>query len=487
MDPRPGPLILPGRSGQQVRPSSYHRNVLVSATPYGSTNGQVVTTPLPTVLLAEELRVLRASPWALLAHFSGEPRGFWGRGSGWVAHGGVAVDLRAEGEDRFGEARRWIASLADCGDGDVRMFGGFTFSERSSVAPHWAAFPAARFQVPRIELRSDGETFRLIAREALPPGGDEGTVRQRLRRTLAALERKLAEGVPEPVANGHPTQGTGAGGEARSRWVATVQKALVEIEGGNLRKVVLARSEKVRRSGLVDSLEATRRLFAPRSQARVFLFEPEAGRAFLGASPETLARVHGGEAQATAVAGSIQRGDSPDEDARLADLLLDSEKDLREQGFVVREMVARLAAIGGTVKADPTPHVLTLPGIHHLESRVRAELPDTVTALDLIERLHPTPAVCGQPNAGAFEFIEREEGLDRGWYGAPVGWLDAHGNGVTAPALRCALLEGSEVHFFAGAGIVSGSDPQREWEETRLKLETARAALGSVLNGPVQP
>ena len=430
------------------------------------------------MLVSEELRVLRASPWALLDHFAGEARGFWGRGSGWVAHGGLALDLVAGGIERFAEVRGWLDGLSEFGNGDVRMFGGFSFSSVPSEQARWKAFPGARFQVPRFEVRADGETFRVIGRALVEGNRTAQAVREDLRTELAQLEQVLAS-PPPPL-----PKAAGAGPnpvdlEERRLWMGAVRKGLDEIAAGRLRKVVLARSESTSRAGLLDPLSAVRRLFAPQSSARVFLFEPEPGQTFLGASPETLARVHGGEAHATAVAGSIRRGDTPEEDAGLKVALLGSEKDLREQDFVVREIVARLSGIGGRVRQDPEPHVLTLPGIHHLETRVSAGLPDSVTALDLIERLHPTPAVCGQPNDRAFRFIEDEEGLDRGWYGAPVGWLDAAGNGVTAPALRCALMSGIEVHFFAGAGIVEGSDPAKEWDETRLKLQTARAALGS--------
>ncbi|MEZ4417609.1 MAG: isochorismate synthase [Gemmatimonadota bacterium] len=434
------------------------------------------------ILVSESLRVVRASPWALLSRFSGRPRGFWGRGGGWVAHGGLAWDWTCAEPSRVGRLRTALRALgADdpVGDQDLRLFGGFSFSRHGASDPRWSAFPSARFQVPQVELRTDGEAYRLIARARLTAGQDERPVRAGLRDELAALEAALAdEPAASPCASAPVAWSAAPETQASfAAWTRNVRMALEAIQGGRFRKVVLARSVSVDPYRGVDALTATRRLYAPGSEARVFLFEPEPGRALLGASPETLARVHDGEAHATAVAGSIARGadDTADREARAR--LSASDKDLREHGFVVRDMIERLQALGADVSADGEPHILTLPNIHHLETRIRARLPERVSVLDLIERLHPTPAVCGQPRDAALEFIENQEGFDRGWYGAPVGWLDLRGNGVTAPALRCALLERGRCHLFAGAGIVEGSDPTREWEETQLKLETAGRAL----------
>jgi isochorismate synthase EntC len=121
--------------------------------------------------------------------------------------------------------------------------------------------------------------------------------------------------------------------------------------------------------------------------------------------------------------------------------------------------------------------VLTLSGIQHLETAIHAELRERTDVLELLELLHPTPAVCGQPRDAAYGFLEQEEGFARGWYGGPVGWMDTHGNGVFAPALRCGLVERDAWHLFAGAGIVRGSDPDREWDEIHLKLDTVVRAL----------
>ena len=140
-------------------------------------------------------------------------------------------------------------------------------------------------------------------------------------------------------------------------------------------------------------------------------------------------------------------------------------------------MVARLTPFTGTVDAQPEPHVLTLARIQHLESEIRARVPDGTGVLDVLAALHPTPAVCGLPRDAALSLLSRQEPFERGWYAGPVGWFDGEGNGVFAPALRCAVARGSRWRLFAGAGIVAGSDPALEWDETGMKFEPVLRSL----------
>ena len=190
-----------------------------------------------------------------------------------------------------------------------------------------------------------------------------------------------------------------------------------------------------------------------------------------------MATLHGRSFHATAVAGSIRRGDSPEEQAALAARLLASEKDRAEQRIALDDMLARLARVARDVVVDEVPHVLTLARIQHLETRIRARIPPGVDLLDLVALLHPTPAVCGLPRDAALRLLAAEEPFRRGWYAGPVGWFDDGGNGVFAPALRTGVCRDRRWRLFAGAGIVEGSVPALEWEETGMKFEPMSRAL----------
>jgi isochorismate synthase len=241
--------------------------------------------------------------------------------------------------------------------------------------------------------------------------------------------------------------------------------------------VVLARFVDAELDSPVDPLAALSFLRADNVRAHVFHFELSPGRVFLGAAPEILAKLRGGRFEATAVAGSMPRAREREEDEALALRLLRSEKNLAEHGLTLEEMLEGLEGRLVGMGVDPEPRVLRLAGIQHLETVIRGSAAAGEDILSLVEALHPTPAVCGRPRAEALRVLAEEEPFDRGWFAGPVGWFDASGEGNFVPALRSAVGEGRDWRLFAGAGIVTGSEADEEWQETELKLEPALRAL----------
>ena len=265
----------------------------------------------------------------------------------------------------------------------------------------------------------------------------------------------------------------------RAGWDAAVRNALVAISEGRISKVVLARTLDVITESRLDPIEVVHHLWQDNRGSHVFYFEPEHGCALAGAAPETLTTVSGGRFHATAVAGTVARGETPGEQKQFANRLLASEKEGVEHRIALEDMVARLGPLAHEIHAQPEPHVLTLARLQHLETEIRARLPERISALTVLEALHPTPAVCGLPRDAALEFLSEEEPFERGWYAGPVGWFDLDGNGVFVPALRCAVVRDLRWRLFAGAGIVEGSDPGLEWDETSIKFEPMLRALAA--------
>ena len=200
---------------------------------------------------------------------------------------------------------------------------------------------------------------------------------------------------------------------------------------------------------------------------------------FLGASPERLVRLRHSNVRATCLAGSIARGATPEQDRQLGEDLLASDKDRAEHAFVVRAICDELVELcDGRISTGPLS-LMKLRNIQHLFTPIVGRVESGRNILDLVERLHPTPAMGGTPREPALEMIRRYEGMDRGWYAAPVGWMDARGEGEFAVAIRSALLRGSAAALFAGCGIVVGSDPEREYAESCLKLRPMLSVLGA--------
>jgi isochorismate synthase len=201
---------------------------------------------------------------------------------------------------------------------------------------------------------------------------------------------------------------------------------------------------------------------------------------FAGASPERLVRIDGREVRASGLAGSAPRGKTADEDAAIAAALLANAKEREEHAMVRRALLADLAELCDDVVAPAEPSLFTLPHVHHLHTALSARLRAGHSLLDLVARLHPTPAVGGAPRDAALQFIREHEGLDRGWYAAPIGWI-GRDHGELAVALRSALVRGREAWLFAGSGVVADSDPAREYAETMLKLRPMELALVAAL------
>ena len=449
-------------------------------------------------VLAVTAPAARADPMRFLRRAGGGPRGFWARSDGWIAHSGALATVAAEGIHPGGpfsgietDALDLIAPGSMRGVGDapaVRFFGGFAFRPEYASEEIWAGFPPALFHIPALELQSvSGEDPVLTVRVLVDPESDgaESTL-TRLLTHAGRLSREIAE----PVEDGPGDSGGSVAGSLppvpftrseseRSGWDAAVRGALVAIDEGRFSKVVLARTLDVITASRLDPIEVVHHLWMENGGSHVFYFEPEDGCALLGAAPETVTTLSGGQFHATAVAGTVARGETPREQKQLAEQLLASEKEGVEQRIALDDMIARLGPLAEEISAQPEPHVLTLARLQHLETEIRARLTEGTSALMALEALHPTPAVCGLPRDAALEFLEKEELFERGWYAGPVGWFDLDGNGVFVPALRCAVVRDLRWRLFAGAGIVLGSDPALEWDETSIKFEPMMRALAA--------
>lgn len=269
-------------------------------------------------------------------------------------------------------------------------------------------------------------------------------------------------------------------------YMAAVEEATRRIRGGQLRKVVLARSIVVAADRALDAKQLLWRLRAVDPDCYVFA-SPElaldAGDLLptgdlVGASPELLVRKEGSDVAATPLAGSAPRFGDPDEDRASAERLFASAKDREEHELVVRDVATALEPLCDELAYPREPELLRTANVWHLATPFHGRLDPVVrSALDLVAALHPTPAVCGTPREAASGVLSELEPIDRGCYAGPVGWVDADGDGEWAIALRCAEITGTTARVFAGAGIVADSRPEQELDETERKFRALLDAL----------
>ncbi|HVL05284.1 MAG TPA: isochorismate synthase [Acidimicrobiales bacterium] len=293
-------------------------------------------------------------------------------------------------------------------------------------------------------------------------------------RTAGGLSWVTEVGPADDDAEGWPaTRLRARGNGARAAWISAVEEALARIGAGRLAKVVLAREVTVDLRRPLDVATVVGKL--RREQPSCFTY---AAGPYVGASPELLARRRGLDVVSRPMAGTVAQGSSAAADRRLVQAMAESAKEQNEHRLVVDDVRAKLSLISDHAPEGRGPEVVRLPTVAHLATTVGCRLRDPATsALDVAALLHPTPAVAGVPGSAAMAAIAELEGFDRGLYAGPVGWVDARGDGDFAVALRSATLDGTRARLVAGAGIVAGSDPAAEWDETEAKLAAMRSAL----------
>ena len=390
---------------------------------------------------------------------------------------GVAAQITAEGPNRFenvATAWRKISAAAvapDPGACPVRApvsLGGFSFSAGDGATGNgresaWGDFPEALLTVPRLLFVSQDDSSWLIASAISGEQSGPQSAADELTTVLARAEAGR-DGASAPATL------TLSEAITASEWKRAVASIIGEIESTELRKLVLARHVHANSDRPLQIGAALRRLRSRYQRCTTFAFA-RGESCFIGATPERLVRLDDRTVRIDCLAGTAARGASKAEDAALGKALLADEKERSEHALVVEALRESLAPISTALSIPERPRLLAMANVQHLHTPVEATLAADEDVLGLAARLHPTPAAGGVPQRMACDLIGSYEPFDRGWYAGPVGWTDVRGDGEFVVAIRSALLRGRDAHLYAGCGIVAGSDPGREYEESRMKLE----------------
>lgn len=394
----------------------------------------------------------------------------WLRGRDGIVAWGEAARFEPTGASRITGARRWWRSVAGAAsvDDEVDLPGSglvalvsFTFADDPAQR--------SRVVVPRVVVGRRGRRAWLTT---IAP-------------TEVMPDDPLGDGVFDP-AHGPLAPRTTATDEPQVRIVHDpaagpafedrVRAAVTRIRAGELDKVVLARALTAVADAPLDSRAALTRL--ARAYPTCWTFQVDG---LFGATPELLVRLERGLVTSRVLAGTIRRTGDDTTDHALAGALARSGKDLEEHEYAVRSVAEALVGHCSSMNVPESPFVLHLPNVMHLATDVTGVAARGSDILGLAHSLHPSAAVCGTPRARAQQVIADLEGMDRGRYAGPVGWIGANGDGMLGIALRCAQLDpvaGRELRVFAGCGIVAGSDPAAELAESQAKMRPILDALG---------
>jgi menaquinone-specific isochorismate synthase len=379
------------------------------------------------------------------------------RGDGVVGWGAAAV-CRTTGADRFADAKQWwsehvrtavVRDEVDRPGTGMVCFGSFAFAD----APGDSVLVVPEVVVGR---RGGATWLTTIGVGAIP--------------SFPVVTATDAPAAPRGIAFAD-------GALSGTEWETVVAEAVQRINGGGLEKVVLARDLLATAEDDIDVRWPLRRL--AESYPMCWTFHVDG---LFGATPEMLVRRERGLVTSRVLAGTIRRTGDDARDLALAATLARSSKDLEEHEYAVRSVADALAPHCSSMNVPESPFVLHLPNVMHLATDVAGVMHDTAdplgTSLDLAESLHPSAAVGGTPTEVATALITEIEGMDRGRYAGPVGWMDATGDGEWGLALRSAEVAGRRVRLFAGCGIVADSEPGAELAEAQAKFVPVRDSLG---------
>lgn len=418
--------------------------------------------------------------------YAGE-RFFWKEPSEALIFAGLGICMQIQSEQAAGRffhvEKKWqeaVGNLHKIGAREIRgtgpiMFGGFSFDPLKKQSDLWLKYSHARLHIPEFLLTKNGNKTYLTT-NILCMKHDDLSLADRITAKRNAILSSFSEEQNKPAVN-HIVARQEIGKE---EWLQTVQVLVEELKNSReLKKVVMARELLVTAKDEIAPETVLENLLKEQPDSYTFAFEAD-DSCFIGASPERLVKKEGSTLYSAGVAGSTARGKTAEEEKLLGDKLLADEKNLIEHQYVVDMIRSAMEQVCSELHIPERPVLMKMRDIQHLYTPVTGKVRDGRSLLKMVELLHPTPALGGFPKRGAVEKIREIERMDRGFYGAPIGWIDEHGNGEFAVAIRSGLVRGRKAHLFAGCGIVKDSDAESEFIETRIKFRPMLSALGGL-------
>jgi menaquinone-specific isochorismate synthase len=399
-----------------------------------------------------------------------------------IAAIGAVTSSEVEGGERFSQTQTFINSCLEAltltgatvlPNSAPRFFCSFTFFEQN--AGNHTRFSAATVFLPRWQVLRQRDRCVAIANLFINEKSDLTALTDSICQQFQTIQ--LAKygifNLPDSIR------------QKLNQWEIidtnsfkpAVDSALDLIAKNKLSKLVIADAVDVISQLPFQWIQSLQHLRQRHPDCYVFSTSSGRGQSFIGASPERLMRIDQHLLSTDALAGSAARGKTVGEDVALAKRLLNSEKEQREHQVVVDFIQKRLAHFGMVPRLASAPRLLKLSNIQHLHTPIQARMPRHLQPLTVLAELHPTPAVAGMPRAIACEQIRYLEAFERSLYAAPLGWIDTEGNAEFIVGIRSAAIQGCHARLYAGAGIVAGSNPDRELAEVRLKLQTLLQAL----------
>ncbi|QFF99783.1 isochorismate synthase [Psychrobacillus glaciei] len=368
-------------------------------------------------------------------------------------------------------------SLKEKADVSPILFGGFSFDPFNRISSEWDTFPSAFFTLSTFQLVIRNEQAFVSIHLITDEENSMDTFEQlRIERDALIHTSQVKE-----LKNHAKSKLVEREDRLKEKYLQAVEDVTKRIQENEVKKVVIGRSLKLTFDDVFSSASVLYNTSIEQPESYLFGLERD-DKLFFGATPERLVKVEHGEALSAGIAGSIKRGETSIEDRQLGESLLADPKNLAEHKYVVDMINKVFEQYCDEVKVPSRPKLLKIRDIQHLHTPIQGQLKNSASLFQLVEALHPTPAMGGEPREEAVAIIRESEQMNRGYYAAPIGWIDTEGDGEFAVGIRSALLENEHAYLYAGGGIVAESSSLEEFEETRVKFRPMLRTLGGNMN-----
>ncbi|MBE9036398.1 isochorismate synthase [aff. Roholtiella sp. LEGE 12411] len=467
--------VLPCRSNSFVEHKDLYQFLLAVQEKCLKNNSRQIVSISQEIDLVDPLVVLNKLTQVNEINFYFEHKG---KGEA-IAAIDTVTKLQIDGIDRFTKAEYFIKSclknIINFGNANQPFSGPhffcyFSFFDQNTEADY--PFPSATVFLPRWQVAVKNQRCILVTNTIINGGVNIQRVLQTVRGKIQFLQ-SLED---YPKTDYFPAKFRQKSVTNATQFKRSVSSVLEKIHSSHLSKIVLADTLDVKSSSNFNLFKSLNNLRQIHPNCYIFSTSNGKGQNFIGASPERLISINNQQLITDALAGSAPRGKTPAEDAANANRLLNSEKERHEHLLVIDFITQRLSQLG-VLPQVLAPRLRQLSNIQHLWTPISAIVPDNVHPLKIVAQLHPTPAVAGAARDVACAEIRRYESFERGLYAAPLGWIDSEGNCEFIVGIRSALIDGDRARLYAGAGIVAGSDPDKEFAEVQLKLQALLKAL----------
>jgi len=416
------------------------------------------------------------------------------------------LTLKAKGSKRFNSIKSDYSEILNkhffipTDDNELTIpiaFLAFAFDENDPMDNNWEQFPNTLLTIPTVLIKETDSCQTLVVNIELKQGSYDDTF------------KNIAELLNQYLKQIDPTSPFFKGGlrgfkpscrnaslpdngslPAESSWQTLTQKAITEIKSGRFDKLVTSRQYSMQTEDSISVTDLVQKLTKHYPTCTILSYQLS-DKNIVAVSPECLLTLQHPNIQSDAIGGTIVRNKPSTNNSSNPSLPLlfnqsltqvesasaENKKLLKEHAFIAQDIYQCLDPLCNTLKMPVSPFLMKLHNMYHLETPVQGKLMDEYGLFDVIETLHPTPAVAGFPAQEARQWLIENENYHRGWYTGAFGWLDGKQNGELSVMLRCALIKDNQVDLFAGAGLVAESDPDVEWLETELKMQTIMEML----------